>query len=92
MHDKRIPAGAPVLDDLRDQAAVLDHVLALHPASLTLDELTRELSVGEVDFAQRDRIQRAVRDLACVGLVRTTCDLILPTRAAVTFHAIRAEH
>lgn len=91
MHDKRIDAGDCAADDRSDQSAVLDHVLALHPQSLTLAELIRELSGDAAAFSERDRIERAVRDLAGVGLLRTTCELVLPTRAAFAFCALRDE-
>jgi hypothetical protein len=90
MHDK--PRGAGDDDrattaalDVRDQAAVLREVLFLHPASLRLDELVRELTVGSTEFIECDRIERAVRDLVAVGLLHRVGDLVLPTRAAVVF-------
>jgi hypothetical protein len=58
---------------------------------VTLSELIRELTGGQADFAERDRISRAVRDLAGVGLLRPAAELVLPTRAAVAFYAIHAE-
>ena len=91
MHDQPIEAGDAAAQDLRDQAAVLAQVLSLHPESLTLSELVRELCGGDADFGQRDRIDRAVRDLAGVGLLRRVAELVLPTRAAVAFHALRDE-
>ena len=90
MHDQPIEID-PAVQDRRDQAAVLAHVLALYPESSTLGELIRELSAGSADFPQRDRIERAVRDLRGVGLLRFVSGLVLPTRAAVAFHAIRED-
>jgi hypothetical protein len=91
MHDQPIEAGDAAANDLRDQAAVLAHLLSLHPQSLTIAELIRELSGERAGFAERDRINRAVRDLVGVGLLRTVCELVQPTRAAVAFHEIRRE-
>lgn len=88
MHDQPNQAGDPAEQDRRDQATVLSHVLSLHPESLTLAELVRELEGEGVSFSERDRIERAVRDLEGVGLVRRACELVLPTRAAVAFGAL----
>jgi hypothetical protein len=74
------------LDD-RDQAAVLRHVLSLFPETLTLDELVREVvGFSSSRFSERDAVQRAVRDLAAVGLLHAEGSRVFPTRAAVTFH------
>jgi hypothetical protein len=56
--------------DLRDQAVVLSHVLAAHPAQLIVPELVREISAGVAEFAEDDRMERAVRDLTGLGLLR----------------------
>jgi len=37
-------------------------------------------------FSERDRYQRAVRNLAAGGLLNVEGRLIVPTRAAVLFH------
>jgi len=83
--DERAPTAA---QDLRDQAQVLDEVLALFPEPLTLDEVVREVTAASVEFDQRDRVERAVRDLAGGGLLHRNGDLVFPTRAAVLFHAL----
>lgn len=66
------------------ESAVLHQLLELHPAQLTLEELKREMG-GERDFADRDALERAVRDLAAVGLVHRGAEFVVPTRAAVRF-------
>ena len=92
MHDK--PSGAvderatTAAEDIKDRARVLREVLDLYPETLTLDELVRELTVDSVEFQERDRIQRAVRDLIAGGLIHRVGDLVLPTRAAVNFHEL----
>lgn len=94
MHDK--PRGAEddgaattAELDVRDQAAVLRHVLSLHPQTLTELELLREMTGGEeATFAERDRYRRAVRDLAAGGLLRLEGSGVVPTRAAVLFHEL----
>ncbi|HST69028.1 MAG TPA: hypothetical protein VLI94_05160 [Solirubrobacterales bacterium] len=70
-------------EDHRSQAAVLKSILDLHPEPLTLAELTREMTIDSTDHGERDRIERAVRDLIGVGVLHLVGDLVLPTRAAV---------
>ena len=74
--------------DDRDQAAVLRKILFVYPESMTLAELIRELTAGTADFQERDRIERAVRDLVAGGLLHRVGDLVLPTRAAVNFYVL----
>lgn len=93
MHDKPKGAGdderatTAALDD-RDQARVLRQALLIYPESLTLAEMTRELTSASTDFQEQDRVERAVRDLVAVGLLHRVGDLVLPTRAAAYFHAL----
>jgi len=93
MHDK--PKGASddlraptAAQDLRDQGRVLDEVLALHPEALTLDEVVREVTAASAEFDERDRVERAIRDLAGGGLLHRNGNFVSPTRAAVFFHAL----
>jgi hypothetical protein len=71
--------------DDRDQAAVLREVLFIYPEVLTLDELARQMVFASDAFGQRDRIERAVRDLTRAGLLHQVGPLVLPTRTAVVF-------
>jgi hypothetical protein len=73
------------VEDDRDQAAVLTHVLMLHPTHLTQPDLAREIGSGAEEFERRDRIERAVRDLTAVGLLHCAGGLVLPTHAAIRF-------
>lgn len=76
------------LDD-RDQTAVLRHVLSLYPETLTLDELIREMvGFSSPPSSERDAVERAVRDLAAVGLLHEEGSRVFPTRAATTFHSL----
>jgi hypothetical protein len=93
MHDKPIGADderatTTARQDSRDQARVLGEILFIYPESMTLAELTRGLTVDSPDFPERDRIERAVRDLIAGGLLHLIGDLVLPTRAAVNFHTL----
>jgi hypothetical protein len=67
------------------ESAVLQQVLDLYPAQLTLAELVLELAGGSPSFAERDALERAVRDLRGAGLLHRHGDFVLPTRAALRF-------
>jgi diphthamide biosynthesis methyltransferase len=69
--------------DIAIEAAVIQHLLEAHPSQLTEAELIRELCGEEPQFAERDAIERAVRDLAGVGLLHRGEPLLTPTRAAL---------
>lgn len=71
--------------DAAVESAVLQQLLAIHPTQVTVAELVRELAGPEAAFSERDAIERAVRDLAGVGLVHRNGDLLTPTRAALRF-------
>lgn len=93
MHDKRKGAGDECAttnaeQDDRDQRAVLMQVLFIYPEAITLAELVREITSASPDLAERDGIDRAVRDLTGVGLLRLHGDLVTPTRAATKFHEL----
>ena len=76
-------------EDHRDQESVLRHVLSIYPEVLTHAELVREMTGGDSpQFAERDRIARAVRDLIAGGLLHEDAMLILPTRSAVLCHSL----
>ncbi len=79
---------SPRREDEAVQSAVLALVLAMHPDRLTLVELMREMVGDSEDFAERDAVQRAVRDLVGAGLLRRSGELVLPTRAATRFHRL----
>jgi hypothetical protein len=80
----------PAREDAATESAVLQQVLALHPAQITLAELTREVGGQSANFDQRDAIERAVRDLAGAGLLHRHDSFVLPTRAALRFHELLA--
>ena len=54
-------------DDRATEAAVLQLLLDLHPTQLTVAELVREIGGEQIDFAQRDAIERAGRALPVRG-------------------------
>jgi hypothetical protein len=75
----------PAEEDAATEAAVLNQLLTLHPIHITYDELLREIAGESDDFARRDAIERAVRDLAATGLLHRNENLVLPSRAALRF-------
>jgi hypothetical protein len=82
MQDKGRPAADNAAEDRRDEGVVLRHVVETHPATLRLSDLIRELGNPD-DFAQRDGIERAVRELVNAGLLFKSDGAILPTRQAL---------
>ena len=95
MHDKVMgdeeDFQSPAARQRREQAEALRQVLFIYPETMTLDELVCELTFGSQEFAERDRVERAVHDLIAGGLLRRLGDLVLPTRPAVNYHRIDAE-
>jgi hypothetical protein len=75
----------PMAADDATESAVLQQVLALHPAQVTAPELVREVGGESPGFAERDAIERAIRDLTGAGLLHSRDDFVLPTRAALRF-------
>jgi hypothetical protein len=81
-------ASPTAAQDLRDQGVVLTHVLAVHPTHLIVPELVREVTAGASDFAEDDRMERAVRDLTGLGLLHCPGGVVVPTRAAIRFNEL----
>jgi len=75
-------------EDESVESAVLRQLLDLHPTRLTLEELLREVCGGRGGFAEHDGIERAVRDLAAVGLLHQGTEFVAPTRAALRFNEL----
>lgn len=74
--------------DLRDQALVLDRLLVQWPVPLGESDLVRELELGEGEFEQRDRLERALFELSGAGLVMRSGSVVLPTRAALHYRGL----
>jgi hypothetical protein len=79
----------PASEDDKAEQAVLALLLDAHPAHLSLDEVVRELTDRPDDFAPRDRVNNAVRDLAAAGLVHCHGAFVFASRAAVRFEDLR---
>lgn len=70
--------------DARLESILLQRVLDLHPTRVTIDELVRDLTGTDEDFAARDGIERAIGELTRAGLLHPVADgFVTPTRAAV---------
>jgi hypothetical protein len=67
------------------ESAVLRQLLDLHPTQLTLSELRREMGSAPDSFAERDALERAVRELTAAGLLHEGGEFVVPTRAALRF-------
>jgi hypothetical protein len=72
-------------EDARWQAAVLGLVLTEHPHQLSKHELECEVLGLNPSLPERDACQRAIDDLARVGLLRSCEEVILVTRPALRF-------
>lgn len=81
-------ASPTAAEDIRDQGIVLIHVLAVHPTHLIVPELVREITAGASDFTEDDRMERAVRDLTGLGLLRCPGGVVMPSRAAIRFNEL----
>lgn len=78
----------PAAEDAATEAAVLQQVLAFHPAQVTLAELAREIVGESPGFAEQDAVERAVRDLAGAGLLHRRDTFVAATRAALRFNEL----
>jgi hypothetical protein len=84
MNEKSNDSRVTWVEDENVESAVLRQLLDLHPTQLTINELRRELGSDD-GFAERDAVERAVRDLAAVGLIHQGREFVVPTRAALRF-------
>jgi hypothetical protein len=75
--------------DDRDAAATLTALLLAHPGQRSTDELIRELAEDLDRFAERDRIENAIRDLVRAGLAHRHGRFVFATRAAARFDELR---
>jgi hypothetical protein len=83
-------AASPAAEDLRDERAIFVHVVETFPETLRLSELIRDLGDPE-DFGERDRIERAVRELVRGGVLFRSESVVLPTRTALRSYELLVE-
>ncbi len=81
----------PAAQDLRDQAVVLTLLLSNWPAHLGPDDLIREIASDPDSFAERDHVERAIRDLVDVGLALRSDAAVVPSRAALHFSLLEEQ-
>ena len=79
--DKRGAGG----EDAAVEATVLRQLLLIHPAQVTVEELIVDVAADPDAFAERDAIERAVRELARAGLAHRNGEFAIPSRAALRF-------
>jgi hypothetical protein len=79
----------PASEDLRTERAVLAFLLDQHPIRLTVHELSFALDAK--DFAEKDAVARAVRELEGAGLLHVEGELIGPSRAAFYFEQLESK-
>jgi len=84
----RITDSNPAQEDRDAQGAVLVHLLYLHPAQTTVEEIVREIAGDPDEFGDRDQIERAIRDLTRVGLLHRNGRFVVPARPAVHFDGL----
>lgn len=83
-------AATNAAEDLRDERAVLVHLVETFPQTLRLSDLIREMG-GSEDFAKRDAIERAARELIRAGLLFRCSGAVLPTRTALRAYELLGE-
>ena len=64
---------------------VFDLLLEHHPALLSVEEVIREMTDRPDEFAVRDTVDNAIRDLVGAGLLHRHGPFVSATRAAVRF-------
>jgi len=75
-------AARPALELLERQR--IPWIIVTSKTRAEVEVLRREMG-GDRGFAERDALERAVRDLAAVGLVHRGAEFVTPTRAALRF-------
>lgn len=101
MHDQRSCCFTSDLStarqDQQSQRSVLATVIYLHPTGLTVSELVRLLTSCPDHFGERDAVERAIFDLAGIGLLHRHdfCNrpdaLVAPTQAALVAGKLLAD-
>jgi len=77
--------------DRQDEGIVMVHVVVNYPSSFRLSDLVHELVEDPEDFPERDRIERATKELIRIGLLFRSDGLVLPTRAALRAYEVLEE-
>lgn len=83
------PSGAEHSEPDALAAALLAQLVSEYPAQFSLEELFRSLAEGPEDWAARDDMQVALRQLIADGLVHRHGSFAFATRAAVRAEQLR---
>ena len=75
---------------IRDRQALLELMLAHHPALLSTEEIARALTAASDSFEERGRVEGALRELVAAGLVHRIGDFAFASLAASSFDRLRA--
>lgn len=86
--DIRLRPLAPAREDEIIERSILTQVLILHPTQLSILELALRVDRDWQDFAQKDAVERAIRELSRDGLLACDCRRIWPSRAALRFEQL----
>jgi hypothetical protein len=90
LHDQP-KAASNAAEDQKDERAVIVHVLETWPTALRTSDLIRELA-DSGEFADRDRIDRALKSLLRTGLlIRCDDDVVMPTRQTAIAYELFSE-
>ncbi|HKH63836.1 MAG TPA: hypothetical protein VKA35_00070 [Solirubrobacterales bacterium] len=89
MHDQS-KAAPNAAEDLKEERAILAHVIETFPETLRLSDLIREMG-GSEEFTKRDAVERAVRELVMGGLLFRCESAVLPTRTALRAYELLAD-
>jgi hypothetical protein len=68
---------------------VLAVLLDAHPAQRSTEEIVRELVEDPDEFAARDRVENAIRDLVGAGLLHRHGPFVFATHAAVRLNELK---
>jgi hypothetical protein len=69
--------------------AVLELLVERSPALLSIDEVVRDMAPDPADFAERDDVKTAIRQLVQAGLAHHLDDFVFATVAANRFATLR---
>ena len=75
-------------EDMAEQA-VLAILLEAHPGQRSVEEVIREMTDHPDEFAARDTVVNAIRDLVAAGLLHRHGPFVFATHAAVRFDELR---
>jgi hypothetical protein len=83
-------SASPDPKDKKCGRAILAFLLYKHPDRLTIPGLSRGLNEGG-GFNDDNSVERAVRELVGVGLLKCDGAYVVPTRAALFFDALESD-